>query len=149
MNQMLLRWLLLCGTPLAFSCHAAEHDKVHRDGEQMSHNLDALSAKLGVSLPGDARIIGVASEEGMDDMLRVKLEMPTPSLTRFLADSKVPHFDDSSADILGPDEGFWDPHKATRLRIGDIQLAGARFLTLAIDDSRQGIATVYVMNHGT
>ena len=112
-------------------------------------SVEELSARLGVKLPTSTRVLGVDSEAGIDDIVRAKVEISTEHLAGFLAATAIPHFEEADADLLGPDREFWDPHKAAKLRVGDVQLPNARFLVVAIDASRPHVAVLYVMNHGT
>jgi hypothetical protein len=51
--------------------------------------------------------------------------------------------------LLGPDNGFWDPHKAQNLRTAEATLPNARVLNIGYDDSRGSIVVVFIVNHGT
>ena len=112
-------------------------------------SVDELSARLGVRLPEGTRVLGVDSETGIDDLVRAKVEISKAHLTSFLATTAIPRFEQVDADILGPDREFWDPHKASNLRVGDVQLPNARFLVVAIDEGRPQVAVLYLINHGT
>jgi len=110
---------------------------------------DAVVAQLGLQLPPGTRIIGASASTDGDGQIRAKLEMPAALVPGFVAKANIPGLEDADADLLGPDEGFWDPHRAAALRYGQTQVSGARFLHVAIDDARPQTAVVYVMLHGT
>ena len=112
-------------------------------------STDATIAELGLRLPEGARVVGASSSNEGDGLIRAKLEMPPAQVSRFVASAKIEGLEDTEPDVLGPDEGFWDPHHAKRLRYGQTELSGARFLHVAIDESRPETAVVYVMLHGT
>jgi hypothetical protein len=124
-------------------------ERVARRCRSPQGSIDELSASLGVTVPPDTRIVGVFGEAGIDDMRSAKLEIPKHRMSSFLAATRIPRFEKTDADLLGTDRGFWDPHKASSLLSGDVQLPGARFLLVAYDDSRSDLAVVYVINHGT
>ena len=132
---------------LGFACNKT--DSADRAGKTVNISIDELSVSLGVTLPPDTRIVGVHAEAGIDDMRSAKLEIPKQRMSSFLAATRIPRFEKTDADLLGPDRGFWDPHKAQNLLSGDLQLPGARFLVVAYDDSRSDVTVVYVINHGT
>ena len=114
----------------------------------MRLNNEQIGTRLGVTLPAGTRVVGFDSEAGIDSMFRAKLEMSGEQLETFIAGTNVARFEAGDADLLGPDRDYWDPHRAKKLRIGEVELPQARFLVVAIDDS-QPTAVVYVMNHGT
>lgn len=112
-------------------------------------NNDAVIAQLGLRLPAGARVVGASSSTDGDGLVRAKLEMPTAQVSGFVASTQIAGLEDTEPDVLGPDEGFWDPHHAKRLRYGQTELSGARFLHVGIDETRPETAVVYVMLHGT
>jgi hypothetical protein len=114
--------------------------------------LENLAAELSLRFPEQTRLIGSHREQGMDDYLAVKVEMPARASNGFLSDSPIPRaqFEPGNGGLLGPDEGkFWDPNKQPQLQTGQVQRAGARVLNIGFDDSRSDIAIVYVVSHGT
>jgi hypothetical protein len=121
------------------------------DATQPAETLGELAREAGVRLPAAARLIGVAREHGMDDLLRFKVEIPASDLAAFLATSPVPSeaFEAGERGLLGPDQGFWDPRRAQRLRTGQQILPGERALNIGIDDGRPDVVSIYVVNHGT
>jgi hypothetical protein len=121
------------------------------DTTQSAATLAELAREAGVPFPAAARLIGVARENGMDDLLRFKVEIPASDLAAFLATSPVPSeaFEAGERGLLGPDQGFWDPRRAQRLRTGQQVLPGQRALNIGIDDGRPDVVSIYVVNHGT
>ena len=130
------------------ACGGSDNNSRQQRENQMP-TIAELNSSLGVSLPSETRIVGVHAEAGIDDMRSAKVEIPRSQLAAFLDGTRIPRFEPGDADLLGPDKGFWDPHRAKKLRVGDVQLPGARFLVVAFDDSGDDVATVYLMNHGT
>jgi hypothetical protein len=141
--------IAILATVFLTRCHRADSADSREKDRAATMDISRLGTRLGISLPPGTRILGVTAESGIDDLLRAKLEMPIASLEKFLASTGIPHFEHVEPDFLGPDEGFWDPHRAKGLRCGDVQLPGSRFLTIAVDESRPGIAVIYAMNNGT
>jgi hypothetical protein len=82
------------------------------------------------------RLIGVGRESGLDDMVRFKLEIDPHDLASFLATSPVPPeaFAPGAGGLLGPDQAFWDPSRAARLRTGQVVQKNQRALNIGIDD---------------
>jgi hypothetical protein len=113
--------------------------------------IHSLERELGVRFPAGSRVIGTHREDGMDDYLGIKVEMPAKALADFLAGCPIPkeRYAAGNGGLLGPDDGFWDPNKQPKLRTGQAQLPGARALNIGYDDSRSDLAIVYVVNHGT
>jgi len=112
-------------------------------------NKDAVVAQLGLRLPVGTRVVGASASNDGDGLIRAKLEMPGAEVAGFIASASIQGLEEKRAALLGPDEGFWDPHRAGPLRSGSTALPGARFLLVAVDESRADAAVVYVMVHGT
>ncbi len=84
----------------------------------------------------------------MDGYLGIKVETPRAALAGFLASTPIPEerYADGEGGLLGPDgRGYWDPHRQPKLGTGQAQLPGARALNIGCDDSRPGIALVFVV----
>lgn len=113
--------------------------------------LEAAAKAVGLELPAGAQVVGIHRENGMDDLVAVKLEVPAADWAAFLARTPVDPrlFRPGERGLLGPDDGFWDPHQARSLRTAEASLPGARVLNLGYDDSRPGVIVVYLVNHGT
>jgi hypothetical protein len=119
------------------------------DSGDPSMNNDAVIAQLGLRLPVGTRVVGSSASSERDGQIRAKLEMPVAQVAGFIANANIQGLEEADPDLLGPDEGFWDPHRAKVLQYGQTALPGARFLHVAIDESRPQTAVVYVMMHGT
>lgn len=119
--------------------------------ERAPDSLESAGREVGVKFPPAARLVGVHRERGLDDLVAVKVEMAASEWPAFLAGTPVDpkSFRAGERGLLGPDEGFWDPHKARNLRTAEVSLPDARALNIGFDDSRPGIVVVYVVNHGT
>lgn len=132
------------------ACEKAE-EKMSGNG-QPTESLAALSAELELQFPPSARLVGVhRSRGGMDDAVRVKLELAASELPLLLTQTKidVESFEPGTGGLLGPDQDFWDPHHAPALRTGQGKRAGGRVLNMGIDDSHASSTVIYLVEHGT
>ena len=132
--------LMVVGFCLLASC---------RDAGEQTMDADTLASRIGVPLPAGVRIVGATSSDERDGMLRAKLELPPAQVLGFLTAANIRRLEGAGPDLLGPDDGFWDPHRAGPLRSAEVQLPGARFLLVALDESRSDMSIVYVMAYGT
>ena len=114
-------------------------------------DLVTLAREVGLTFPAGTRLVGVKRESGMDDLVAFKVELPSKALTAFLKSTPVKEEDFAGGErgLLGPDDGWWDPGRAPRLRTGQAMLPGARALNIGVDDSRPKVAVLYIVNHGT
>ncbi len=99
-----------------------------------------------------ARLLGVRRQNGMDDLIQVKLEMSAADLPAFLASSplaKQPLESWERHGIFGPDHDFWDPHQVPNLRSAATGYPDARSFRLGIDERRPGVVVIYLVDHGT
>lgn len=94
---------------LGLACNKG--DSSDTAGKNVKLSIDELSASLGVTLPPDTRIVGVYGEAGVDDTRSAKLEIPKQRMSGFLAATRIPRFEKTDADLLGPDRGFGTPTK--------------------------------------
>jgi hypothetical protein len=120
--------------------------------DQPTETLAQLGAELKLTFPPSARVVGVhRSPGGMDDAVRIKLEMAKDDLAPFLAQTQVDlqSFRPGTRGMLGADRDFWDPHRAKGLRTAQLQRAGARALNVGVDDSGERSAVLYIVEHGT
>ena len=119
--------------------------------EQRHETLESVSKEIAVTFPAGAKLIGVHREKGIDDWVAVKAEISAVDWPGFLAGTPIDPslFSPGERGMLGPDEGFWDPHKAKNLRTAQAGLPNARVLNIGYDDSRGSVFVVYVVNHGT
>lgn len=117
-----------------------------------SESPATLSAELGLTFTPGTRVLGVHRDSGgMDDAVLLKLEIPKTEFETFWATT---HIDRESMwparpAMLGPDEDFWDPNKASALSIGKAARAGGRAMTIGLDESRPDVAVVFILEHGT
>lgn len=112
--------------------------------------LAELAAEVGLAFPPSSRLLGASRENGIDDLVMFKVELPRRDLASFLVTCPVPAdaFEEGSAGFLGPDQGFWDPSQALHLRTGQI-VRHSRATNLGIDDGRPDVAILYIVDHGT
>ena len=114
--------------------------------------LPALARELGVTFPPSTRLLGVQREEGgMDSAVFLKVEMAAAEFPAFLASTPLDPgaLRNGTRGFLGSDQGFWDPHRAARIRTGQAILAGNRALNVGVDDSNPNVAVVYIVLHDT
>ena len=126
--------------------------RVKQDPAQNSQEaLAAVGKEVGLSFPEAAKLVGVHRERGADDLIAVKVDMPASEWPGFLSRTPVDPslFRAGERGLLGPDQGFWDPHKAKNLRTVETSLPNGRVLNLGYDDSRGAVFAVYVVNHST
>ena len=110
----------------------------------------ALGRELGVKFPASSRLLKLERQNGMDDMVRLQVALPTSALPAFIVDSAIPT--DKLRESVGcfmPADEFWDPSRAVHMRSFEAQLPSARYACLGIDDGQPGTAYIYIMNHGT
>jgi hypothetical protein len=121
-----------------------------RNGDTKEESLGLLGKELNLSFPAQTKLIGVHRERGIDDLIAVKVEMPATAWPNFLGQTPIDpsRFRRGERGLLGPDEGFWDPHKAPKLKTAETQLPKGRVLNLGYDD-RGDVFVVYIVNHGT
>jgi hypothetical protein len=120
--------------------------------DQPAESLAQLGVELNLMFPQSARIIGVhRSPGGMDDAVRIKLEIAKDDLAAFLAQTQVDvqSFRPGTRGMLGADRDFWDPHRTKGLRTAQLQRAGARALNVGVDDNGERVAVLYIVEHGT
>jgi hypothetical protein len=144
--------VLLLGLASTSACTKDSDGERGRTVSTEKPDIHAVERELGIRFPEGARLIGTHREDGMDDYLGVKVEMPAEALAGFLASCPIPkeRYASGNGGLLGPDQdGFGDPNKQPKLRTGQAQLPGARALNIGFDDSRPDVALVYVVNHGT
>jgi len=115
---------LLLGVVAVLACnrlHRKDRDVTKADNEasRAATTLPGLAREVGLKFPGSARLIGVGRESGIDDMVRFKVELDRTTSPRSLR--RLPcHRKRSNLGpgVAGPDQAFWDPSRAVRLRTG-------------------------------
>ena len=117
--------------------------------EPRNESLESIGKEVALTFPSSARLIGVHRERGMDDLVAVKVEMDAADWPGFLGRTPVDAtlIRPGERGLLGPDEGFWDPHQAKNLHTVEATLPNQRVLNIGYDDSRKGVVVVYVVNH--
>lgn len=118
---------------------------------QPVESLAALGVELNLQFPPSTPLIGVRRSHGMDDIVRVKLEMDPGDLASLIERAQIDpaSFHPGAGGLLGSDNDFWDPHHAPALRTAQAKRPEARALNLGIDDSPPGLVVVYLVEHGT
>ncbi len=121
------------------------------DSRTTTTTLADLAPELGLRFSPATRLLLVDRQSGIDDLLRVKVEMPSSDWPSFLASSPVKPeaFRAGARGMLGSDKGDWDPHAAKQLRTGQAIVHNNRALNLGVDDGRAGAVVVYIVSHGT
>jgi len=120
------------------------------DSQPSEVDIDKLGKQLELQLPPGTRVVGMETESGgPDDAIFVKLTVPRAHAEQFIRDCGVTRFEVGLANTLGPDRGFWDPHQAKALKVGDVPLHSTRGMVIGVDDSGTDALVVYVVNHGT
>jgi hypothetical protein len=118
---------------------------------QQGDTLESVGKEIALAFPAGAKLLGVHRERGADDLVAVKVEMSAADWPSFLARTPIDPtlFRPGERGLLGPNDGFWDPHKAKNLRTAEAPLPNGRVLNIGYDDSRGGYFVVFVVNHGT
>lgn len=109
-----------------------------------SEMLGSVIQELGLVFPAGSRLVGVHRERGADDLIAVKVEMPAAAWPGFVATTPIDPalFRPGERGLLGPDDGFWDPHASKNLPTAEAPLPRARVLNLGYDDGRGNIFSV-------
>jgi len=134
---------------LSFAGACKQGVDVQRGEGAAGADIGTVGHRLGLHLPPGTEVLGVETEAGIDDAIFAKLRIPVAHAAEFVKDCGVTRFRSGGANLLGPDHGFWDPHKAKELRSGDVALPSGRYLVIAIDESQSDVLVVYAMNYST
>lgn len=139
--------LVVLSIAIAAACNAKGKQAMKPKAEE---TLTSLGKETGVLFPASAKLIGVHREQGMDDLIAVKVEMPAAEWPAFLARTPIEPalFAPGEQGLLGPDRDFWDPHQAKGLRAAQALLPQRRTLNVGYVE-RGAVVVVYVVNHGT
>jgi hypothetical protein len=140
--------LAVLAAPVSLTCKSNASGRM---SEQQHETLESVGKEIAVAFPSSATLIGVHRENGMDDLIAVKVELPAADWPGFIARTPIDPslFRPGERGLLGPDDGFWDPHKAGNLRTAGTSLPNARALNIGYDDSRGSVFVLYVVDHGT
>jgi hypothetical protein len=108
-------------------------------------------AKLGVEFPASAKALGLETMSGMDDAVRIKVEMSRTDYPAFLESTSIPQeeIDESRRFHLGPDNDWWDPSRPSSLPTGQVILENSSVLNVGADLSDSEKAVVYIFWHQT
>jgi hypothetical protein len=150
--MMWRRSVLLLGFCAALGCKARDSGEGRMNAKnEAPESLPRLSQELGLEFPPSTRVLGVLRSNGMDDAVRVKLEIAASEFPRFLEQTHIDRaaLRPGTRGMLGPDKDFWDPHQSQALRTGQVARRNARSLNLGYDDSRGDLVIAYLMEHGT
>jgi hypothetical protein len=119
-------------------------------GRKTQEKLPQLAQKVGLHFPADATLIGAHHERGIDELVRLKVEVPESELESFLRGlpfskgdarpGKDAHF--------GPDRDFWDPNQSSFERFYEGRVA-ERSMRLGISHAKSGRIIVYVESFET
>ena len=147
------RWLPIAVLPVVavlvfFACKSKGRQDT---SNQQRDTLESVGKEIALAFPAGAKLLGVHRERGADDLVAVKVEMSAADWPSFLARTPIDPtlFRPGERGLLGPDDGFWDPHKAKNLRTAEAPLPNGRVLNIGYDDSRGSYFGVFVVNHGT
>ena len=112
-------------------------------------SLGNLALELKLTFPASTRLVGVDREEGMDDRVRVKVEMSPSDVTAFLGQTPIEpsSFRPGARGRLGSDSGFWDPSRASKLRTASVARDN-RVLNIGLDETRPDVTAVFIVDHG-
>jgi hypothetical protein len=113
--------------------------------------LKELGARFGLPFPSSARLLGIEREQGMDDLVRFKVELPASDWPALRDALPIPfeYMRAGTRGYFGQDRGFWDPHAAGQLRSGQVIREGARALNIGVDEGHPNKVVLYVVEHGT
>ena len=145
------RSVLLLGACVVLGCKARDSGEGRMTAKNSApESLSQLSQQLGLAFPPSTRLVGVLRSNGMDDAVRVKLEIAGGELASFLDGTRIDRaaLRPGTRGMLGPDKDFWDPHQSKALRTGQVARPNARSLNLGFDDSGDPVI-IYMMEHGT
>jgi hypothetical protein len=102
-----------------------------------------------VPIPPEAVVLGVDRQEGMDDMVRAKIEVSRSDFAKLAA--ALPMSEESFSrgpGRLGSDSGFWNPRSTSGVRSAQVVLPNGRALHVGFADGKADTVLVFVMNHG-
>jgi hypothetical protein len=153
---MRIALLLLVG-PLAASIACREPTSTRKEPD-MGHSatadadrLRAIGSKIGLTFPASARLLDTNSERGLDDSVRVEVEMSAADYDAFIAASPLAgeSFMAEKRFLLGKNAGDWDPESPASLATAQVRLPNASVINLGADRSRAGVVVAYIFWHET
>jgi len=106
---------------------------------------------MDVTLPVGTTILFFDASRGIDPIARSAMRMPEARFLRWVAlyDLKPSDFRGERRYLLGPDEGHWKPTSRMGVRVSQVDLGGGSILNIGYEIDEAGVATVYLMVHGT
>lgn len=130
---------------------ACERRPGQRGSGPNAMTVNSLGAKLNLSFPEDARLLGVREMSGFDDALFAKVEFTSDRYDSFLASSPfgAADFAEERRYLLGESDTFWDPKSPSQLPTAQTRLPNGRVLNMGIDRSEPNKVVIYLMWHGT
>ncbi len=114
--------------------------------------VHSLSQELGLAFPPSTRLLGVRRENGMDDLIAVRLEMPESDFAPFLRTTPILAVELTPKNNyrLGSTVDEWEPSKALGLKTGFAWLEKEhRALYIGVAPAQDGWVVLFVVNHGT
>ena len=135
---------------LALSASACEQRTKGPPPPPSASEWAALGRELGLKFPPSSRLLKLERQNGMDDMVRLQVALPSQDLPAFITDSAIrsEKLREGASCFTAADE-FWDPSHALHMRSFQVALPGSRYCCLGIDDGQPGTAHIYIMNFGT
>jgi hypothetical protein len=114
-----------------------------------SDSLGSIARELKLTFPASTRLVGVDREQGMDDRIRVKVEMTPADVAAFLGQTSIEpsSFRPGARGRLGLDSGFWDPSRAANLRTASVERDN-RVLNIGLDETHPDATAVFIVDHG-
>jgi hypothetical protein len=142
--------LMLTVIGLAQACSGCRKSAA-ATGHAASESLADVARELKLVFLPSTRLVGVEREHGMDDCIRVKVEMSSEEVSPFLRSTPVGEqaFDPGPAPTFGDDHGFWDPHRSTQLRSASVLTSEHRGFHIGVAEARAFVVAVYIVDHGT
>lgn len=147
--------LIVCVSAFVAACSlSGRTDETHKNesaSAMTDHVADRaeLQAQLGFALPETARVVWREHQQGMDAMIRVKLEMTRSAFEQLAASVPIVEQDlRPGAGRLGRDKGEWNPHSTPSIRSTQLALPDANFMNVGVAEAN-GLVTVFITRHGT
>jgi hypothetical protein len=106
-----------------------------------------IEAQANVRFPTTVRVRAWHEERGIDAYFEIKFELPAPDWPTFLSSSpfRAVALDAKHRGDLGPDHGDWDPSKPPGLVAAQVELPGAKYVTLGVDAARRDVIVAYLV----
>ena len=141
-----------CTRGVARQNDAAKTDRGIAMTATQPDDLRTLAAEVHLGFPPSSRLLGIARERGIDDIVEAKVQIASADLTAFLAHApvKAEALETERLDLMGPDHGWWDPGRAKNLRVAQALVGGGKAFNLGVaDGTAAGTTVLYIVQHGT